>query len=123
MDRRAKYEIAWPNVIRIDHENRPRPSLFNEDDKRRRLVITLRMTKLVQHIWEEIRFANALTLEPMFDTERSIRSKGDVLSWLPNKSASAQTFIEPPRGSELTRSNNTCSGSQVIFDLSNAGQA
>lgn len=57
------------------------PPLFNDDDKRRRIVITLNMTKIVQHIWEAIRFENALTLEPVFDTERPIRSTGDMLPW------------------------------------------
>src|SRR5712692_11319058 len=42
------------------------PPLFNEDDKRRRIVITLNMTKVVQHLCEAIRFENALTLEPVF---------------------------------------------------------
>ncbi|MGO9865985.1 MAG: BPTD_3080 family restriction endonuclease [Terriglobales bacterium] len=57
------------------------PPLFNEDDKRRRIVITLNMTKVVQHLWEAIRSENALTLEPVFDTERPIRSTGDMLPW------------------------------------------
>jgi len=61
------------------------PPLFNEDDRRRRIVITLNMTKIVQHIWEAIRFENALTLEPVFDTERPIRSTGDMLPWYSGK--------------------------------------
>jgi type III restriction enzyme len=61
------------------------PPLFNEDDKRRRIVITLNMTRIVQHIWEAIRFENALTLEPVFDTERPIRSTGDMLPWYSGK--------------------------------------
>ena len=61
------------------------PPLFNEDDKRRRIVITLNMTKIVQHIWEAIRFENALMLEPVFDTERPIRSTGDMLPWYSGK--------------------------------------
>jgi type III restriction enzyme len=61
------------------------PPLFNEDDKRRRIVITLNMTKVVQHIWEAIRFENALTLEPVFDTERPIRSTNDMLPWYTGK--------------------------------------
>ncbi len=61
------------------------PPLFNEDDKRRRIVITLNMTKVVQHIWEAIRLENALTLEPVFDTERPIRSTGDMLPWYTGK--------------------------------------
>jgi len=61
------------------------PPLFNEDDKRRRIVITLNMTKIVQHIWEAIRFENALTLEPVFDIERPIRATGDMLPWYSGK--------------------------------------
>jgi len=61
------------------------PPLFNEDDKRRRIVITLNMTKVVQHLWEAIRSENALTLEPVFDTERPIRSTGDMLPWYSGK--------------------------------------
>ncbi|MGB7553639.1 MAG: DEAD/DEAH box helicase family protein [Candidatus Korobacteraceae bacterium] len=61
------------------------PPLFNEDDKRRRIVITLNMTKVVQHIWGAIRWENALTLEPVFDTERPIRSTGDMLPWYTGK--------------------------------------
>jgi type III restriction enzyme len=61
------------------------PPLFNEDDKRRSIVITLNMTKVVQHLWEAIRFENALTLEPVFDTERPIRSTGDMLPWYSGK--------------------------------------
>jgi type III restriction enzyme len=61
------------------------PPLFNDDDLRRRIVITLNMAKIVQHIWEAIRFENALTLEPVFDTERPIRSTGDMLPWYTGK--------------------------------------
>lgn len=61
------------------------PPLFNEDDKRRRIIITLNMTRIVQHIWEAIRFENALTLEPVFDTERPIRCTGDMLPWYTGK--------------------------------------
>ena len=65
--------------IRVD------PPLFNQDDIRRRIVITLNMTKIVQHMWEQIRFENALTLEPIFDKERPIRSTGDMLPWYTGK--------------------------------------
>lgn len=62
-----------------------RPPLFNQDDLRRRIVITLNMSKIVQHIWEAIRFENALSLEPVFDTERPIRSTGDMMPWYTGK--------------------------------------
>ncbi len=57
------------------------PPLFNQDDLRRRIVLTLKMSTIVQHIWEEIRCENALTLEPILDRERPIRSTGDMQAW------------------------------------------
>ncbi|MGH7381396.1 MAG: BPTD_3080 family restriction endonuclease [Candidatus Methylomirabilales bacterium] len=61
------------------------PPLFNQDDLRRRIVITLNMSKVVQHMWEAIRFENSLSLVPVFDTERPIRSTGDMLLWYTGK--------------------------------------
>jgi type III restriction enzyme len=61
------------------------PPLFNQDDLRRRIVLTLNMTKLVQHMWEAIRFENTLTLVPVFDTERPIRATGDMRTWFTRK--------------------------------------
>ena len=48
---------------------------------KRRLVITLNMTKVVQHIWEAIRFENTERLEPLFDRDRPIRSTADMATW------------------------------------------
>jgi type III restriction enzyme len=39
------------------------------------------MNRIVRHIWEAIRLENALALTPVFDSERSIRSTGDMLPW------------------------------------------
>jgi type III restriction enzyme len=61
------------------------PALFNQDDLRRRLIITLNMTKVVQHIWEAIRFENTEKLEPVFDRDRPIRSTGDMGTWYTGK--------------------------------------
>lgn len=57
------------------------PGLFNRDELRRRIVLTLNMNKIVQHIWEAIRFENTLALSPVFDTERPVRSTGDMRTW------------------------------------------
>ena len=57
------------------------PPLFNQDDLRRRIIITLNMNKVVQHSWEGIRFENTLALVPVFDSERPIRSTGDMRPW------------------------------------------
>lgn len=43
------------------------------------------MSKLVQHLWEAIRFENASELVPIFDTERPIRSTADMRTWYTSK--------------------------------------
>ena len=57
------------------------PALFYQDDLKRRLIVTLNMTKVVQHIWEAIRFENTDKLEPVFDQDRPIHSTGDMVTW------------------------------------------
>lgn len=61
------------------------PALFYQDDLKRRLIITLNMTKVVQHIWEAIRFENTQKLVPVFDQDRPIRSTGDMGTWYTGK--------------------------------------
>jgi type III restriction enzyme len=57
------------------------PPLFNQEELRRRIILTLNMNKLVQHIWEAIRFKNTETIEPVFGNEHPIRSTGDMRTW------------------------------------------
>ena len=61
------------------------PPLFGEDDLKRRILITLNMNKVVQHIWEAIRFENTEALVPVFDTDHPIRSTGDMRTWYTGK--------------------------------------
>lgn len=61
------------------------PGLFEQDDLKRRLLITLNMTKVVQHIWGAIRADNTEKLEPVFDRDRPIRSTGDMGTWYTGK--------------------------------------
>ena len=61
------------------------PALFVRDDLTRRLIITLNMTKVVQHIREAIRFENTENLQPVFDRDRPIRSTGDMGTWYTGK--------------------------------------
>ena len=61
------------------------PALFYQDDLRRRLLITLNMTKLVHHLEYAIRFENTERLEPVFDRDRPIRSTGDMTTWYTGK--------------------------------------
>jgi len=61
------------------------PPLFNQDELRRRIVLTLNMTKIVQHIWKALRFENTLSLVPIFDTDRPIRCTSDMMPWSTSK--------------------------------------
>lgn len=61
------------------------PALFSRDDLYRRLIITLNMTKVVQHIGQAIKFENAEKREPLFDRARPIRSTGDMSTWYTGK--------------------------------------
>src|SRR3990172_2162398 len=61
------------------------PPLFNRDDLRRRILIILNMNKLVQHIWEAIRFENTESVIPIFDSDHPIRSTGNMQTWYTGK--------------------------------------
>jgi type III restriction enzyme len=61
------------------------PPLFNQDDVRRRLVVTLNLSEIVQHMWESINTENTESLVPVFDTERPIISTGDMRTWYSGK--------------------------------------
>ncbi len=61
------------------------PPLFYQDDKKRRLIITLNMTKVVQHIWDSIRVNNTERLEPVFDRDHPIRSTSNMATWYTGK--------------------------------------
>jgi type III restriction enzyme len=84
---KASREFLLAQVIRITEEYLTSgrivvsPLSFSEDEVRRRILYTLNMTKIVQHIWEAIRFENALAIVPQFDKERPIRSTGDMQPW------------------------------------------
>ena len=67
------------------------PPLFGLDDLKRRLVITLNMAKVVQHIWEAIRYENTARLEPVFDRDRPIRATGDMRTWFTGKPCAPAT--------------------------------
>jgi type III restriction enzyme len=61
------------------------PESFNRDPLKRRVLLTLHMNRIVQHLWEAIRFQNAEALEPQFDRSQPIRSTGDMPTWYTGK--------------------------------------
>jgi type III restriction enzyme len=57
------------------------PPLFYQDELKRRVMLTLNMGRIVQHIFGEIRQANTEALEPVFESNKPIRSTADMLPW------------------------------------------
>lgn len=61
------------------------PSLFHQDELRRRLIITLNMSRVVQHVWEAVRHENTEKLVPVFDSDKPIRSTNEMRTWYTGK--------------------------------------
>jgi type III restriction enzyme len=84
---KANKEVLLSHLIRIvedfiaSDKIQIHPALAYQDDVKRRIIITLNMNKVVQHIWESIRFHNSESVVPVFDVDRPIRSTGDMRSW------------------------------------------
>ncbi|MBC7185684.1 MAG: DEAD/DEAH box helicase family protein [Calditrichaeota bacterium] len=84
-------EVLLAQLVRIVEEFirsdriRITPSLFNQDELRRRLIITLNMSRVVQHVWEAVRQENTELLVPVFDRDHPIRSTGEMRTWYTGK--------------------------------------
>jgi type III restriction enzyme len=61
------------------------PPLFYQDELRRRLIITLNMSRVVQHVWEAVRQENTERLTAVFDRDHPIRSTGEMRTWYTGK--------------------------------------
>ena len=57
------------------------PPLYNDDEARRRIIITLNLEKVVQHLANALNSANTEALEIVFDKAQPIRSTGDMMPW------------------------------------------
>jgi type III restriction enzyme len=57
-----------------------------QEDLRRRVLITLNMSKIIQHIWTEINYENTQSINIVYDKEKPIRSTGDMMPWNTSKS-------------------------------------
>jgi type III restriction enzyme len=88
---RGSREVLLAQLVRIVeqfmHSDRIRvsPPLFYQDALRRRLIITLNMTRVIQHIGDAIRQGNTERLVPVFDRDHPIRSTGDMRTWYTGK--------------------------------------
>jgi type III restriction enzyme len=59
--------------------------MFHVNDTKRKVLIMLNMSKIVQHIWTEIRIENTEKLAPVFDKENPIRSTANMGTWWTRK--------------------------------------
>jgi type III restriction enzyme len=62
-----------------------KPNSYEQDEFRRNIIITLSMSRVVQHIFEHVRFNNTESLAPIFDPERPILSTEDAGTWYTGK--------------------------------------
>ena len=61
------------------------PALFNQDEKKKQLIITLNMSKVIRHLCQVIEFNNTEKTELVFDGDHPISSTGDMRPWRTGK--------------------------------------
>jgi type III restriction enzyme len=81
--------LASPRLIDI-------PSLFHRDPLRKRILFSLHIDQITQHLMQYVVEQNTLRLEPVFDGERPIGSTRDMRTWYTTKVA------EPTRHSQIS---------------------
>ena len=57
------------------------PRAYAGDPLRRRILLTLNMSRIVQHLFDAIRLENTTERKLVLDRERPLRSTGDMLPW------------------------------------------
>jgi type III restriction enzyme len=61
------------------------PPLFYQDDLKRRILLTLNMNKIVQHVFDRLKSDSTEMLVPIFDTIKAIRSTSEMAIWYTGK--------------------------------------
>jgi type III restriction enzyme len=79
------------------------PSLFHQEDLRKRVLLSLNIDKIVQHLIRHIEQQNIERVEPVFDSEFPIGSTENMRTWYTTKSN------HPTKKSQI---------SHVVFDSS-----
>jgi type III restriction enzyme len=57
------------------------------EDLKKRLLILLNLNKIVQHIFNAVRFENSQQLIPIFNKEKAIKSTNDMMEWYTTRPA------------------------------------
>jgi type III restriction enzyme len=58
---------------------------YRDDDLKRRLLILLNINKIVQHLFNAIKFENTKEVMPVFNKEKPIKSTGDMMTWFTSR--------------------------------------
>ena len=64
------------------------PPLLFQEEIARRIIMTLNMTKVVQHIWQAVQIENTERFELVFDQSHPIGSTADMATWYTGKPCS-----------------------------------
>ena len=72
------------------------PSLFHQDPLRKRILFSLHIDQITQHLMQHVVEQNTLRLEPVFDGERPIGSTRDMRTWYTTRIA------EPTQRSQIS---------------------
>jgi type III restriction enzyme len=62
-----------------------RPSLFNTDPLRKRILYMMNMNEIVRHLWDFIKLKQTERIVPIFDTSKKVRSTSDMPTWYTTK--------------------------------------
>ena len=88
---RGSREILLAQLVRIVEQFvvsdriRVSPPLFYQDELAKRLIITLNMSRIVQHVWEAVRQENTERFTLVFDRDHPIRSTSEMRTWYTGK--------------------------------------
>lgn len=61
------------------------PPLFNTNPLRRRILLMMNMSRIVQHLWDYIRIEQSVKSIPIYDPNKRIRSTADMPTWFTGK--------------------------------------
>ena len=58
---------------------------YRDDDLKRRLLILLNINKIVQHLFNAIKFENTKEVAPIFNKEKPLKSTEDMMTWFTSR--------------------------------------
>ncbi len=91
------------------------PSLFHQEELRKRVLLAMTIDRIVEHICRFIRQGNTQRLEPVFDRDYPIGSTAHMRTWYTSKPC------HPTKKSQISQAafDNSTWEAQALFDLDN----